>query len=164
MKPSLTPEQAKTKNAYLLKNYHITLEFFDCLRAYQNYRCAMCKRVEADFKTNLAVDHCHRTGQLRGLLCWLCNKRLGKFSDDHELLRAAAEYVTFPTATACNNHKDVFTAPGRVGTKSRTKALAKLNGTSTKPKSTKRRSNGKSSRASKSSVKPKARRVRTAKS
>lgn len=130
MKPALTPAQAKTKDAYLQKNYNITLAFFNELRAFQFYKCAMCKRDEADFKTNLAVDHCHRTGLVRGLLCWLCNKRLGKFSDDHDLLRAAAEYVTHPTVTILNG-KDIFTAPGRVGTKSRAKALAKLNGTST---------------------------------
>ena len=130
MKPPQTPAQAKTKDAYLRKNYNITLAFFNALRAFQNYRCAMCKREEIDFKTNLAVDHCHKTGEVRGLLCWLCNKRLGKFSDDHDLLRAAAEYVTTPTALVLSGIR-VFTAPGRVGTKARAKALAKLNGTST---------------------------------
>jgi len=141
MKPAQTPEQAKAKDAYLRKNYNITLDFFNALRAFQCYRCAMCKREEVDFKTNLAVDHCHRTGEVRGLLCWLCNKRLGKFSDDHELLRAAALYVTTPTATVLNG-KTIFTAPGRVGTKVRAKALAKLNGTPT-PK--RRKTSGKAS-------------------
>lgn len=131
MKPALTPAQAKQKDAYLRKNYNITLEFFNKLRKYQDHKCAMCKRDEVDFKTNLAVDHCHKTGLVRGLLCWLCNKRLGKFSDDHELLRAAAEYVTYPTATICNIWTEIFTAPGRVGTAVRAKALAKLNGTPT---------------------------------
>lgn len=116
------------KDAYLRHHYSISLEFFNALRDFQGYKCAMCKRAEVDFKANLAVDHCHKTGEVRGLLCWLCNKRLGKFSDDHDLLRAAAEYVTQPTLTRLYG-RPIFTAPGRVGTKVRAKALAKLNGT-----------------------------------
>jgi hypothetical protein len=113
---------------YLRKNYNISLAFFNKLREWQGYRCAMCKREEVDFKTNLAVDHDHKTGLVRGLLCWLCNKRLGRFSDDHDLLYAASAYVRYPTATLCNE-SEIYTAPGRVGTKVRAKALAKLNGT-----------------------------------
>lgn len=53
--------------------------------------CALCKRP--DDRLNLARDHCHKTGAWRGLLCGRCNKALGLFRDDPELLRAAAEYV-----------------------------------------------------------------------
>lgn len=53
--------------------------------------CAICKKP--DNRLSLARDHCHRTGAWRGLLCGKCNKALGLFGDDVELLRAAAEYV-----------------------------------------------------------------------
>lgn len=40
----------------------------------QDGKCAICRRPESDFKNRLALDHNHRTGQLRGLLCFQCNK------------------------------------------------------------------------------------------
>lgn len=41
----------------------------------QNGCCAICKKPQSLFKKRLALDHNHRTGQLRGLLCFYCNKR-----------------------------------------------------------------------------------------
>ncbi len=37
--------------------------------------CAICKRPRTEFKNNLSVDHNHKTGKIRGLLCFYCNKR-----------------------------------------------------------------------------------------
>lgn len=53
--------------------------------------CFICKgpqRIKL-----LAVDHDHRTGEFRGLLCTTCNQGLGHFFDNPELLRNAAEYI-----------------------------------------------------------------------
>jgi hypothetical protein len=42
----------------------------------QDHCCAICKRPESIFKKRLAVDHNHKTGRIRGLLCYYCNKFL----------------------------------------------------------------------------------------
>jgi hypothetical protein len=97
MRPALSPAQVRTKNAYLLKNYHITYAQYEELRAHQNYSCAICGESEAKFKTGMAVDHCHVAPCIvRGLLCWKCNRALGKFRDDARLLANAANYTVGP--------------------------------------------------------------------
>jgi hypothetical protein len=145
MRPALTPAQAKAKNAYLLKNYHITYVQYEELRAHQNYACAICHLPENKFKTGMAVDHCHTAGTVRGLLCWKCNRALGKFRDDAQLLANAANYINFPPTFVLWGQSPV-TAAGRVGSKARNKAIAKLNGQPA-PKRRKRakRKSGKSS-------------------
>ena len=44
-------------------------------------------------KTGLAIDHNHSTGQIRGLLCSLCNFGIGYLKDSPDLLRKAAQYL-----------------------------------------------------------------------
>ena len=64
----------------------------------QGGRCAICRQPETHRDRSgsvqpLGVDHDHRTGKVRGLLCHSCNTALGYFRDDPALLTAAAEYV-----------------------------------------------------------------------
>ena len=51
--------------------------------------CEICGSNE---KT-LHVDHDHSTGEIRGVLCFLCNSAIGKLKDSAALLRKAAEYI-----------------------------------------------------------------------
>lgn len=66
----------------------------------QNGGCAICgspeTRIVKGTLNSLVVDHNHETGVIRGLLCALCNTALGKFHDDPDLLRRAAEYLERP--------------------------------------------------------------------
>lgn len=57
----------------------------------QNGVCAICKNKSE--RKNLAVDHSHKTGNVRGLLCNNCNNGLGRFMDNKSFLMAAIEYL-----------------------------------------------------------------------
>ncbi len=66
------PNRIKIKN--LRRRYGITLEQFDAMVKKQNRKCGICFAVKP-----LSVDHCHKTGKIRKLLCRSCNSRLGWF-------------------------------------------------------------------------------------
>lgn len=72
------------------EKYGIGLHQYQTLLEEQRGVCYLCGGI--DFR-NLAVDHCHNTGKVRRLLCSNCNTGLGKFKDNPDLLRKAAEYV-----------------------------------------------------------------------
>lgn len=76
----------------LRTKYGITYDDYLRLSAEQGDVCAICKSKSGDGH-RLAVDHCHETGIVRGLLCKLCNMALGLMGDDGDRLRAAAEYL-----------------------------------------------------------------------
>jgi len=81
----------------LRKKYGITIEQYDCMFAKQNGLCAVCKQPETAKQKGkiraLAVDHCHSTGMVRGLLCKTCNTALGNMKENPDLIRALADYV-----------------------------------------------------------------------
>jgi hypothetical protein len=59
----------------------------------QDNKCAICKRDASEFPKELAVDHDHKTGKIRGLLCWGCNLLLGNAKDNKEVLESAIIYL-----------------------------------------------------------------------
>ena len=77
----------------LKHNFNMTLEEYDTLLATQKNSCAICNKTPEENKKRLAVDHCHKTNKIRGLLCSLCNTALGALKDDIELLDKAKEYL-----------------------------------------------------------------------
>ena len=74
---------------HLKKKYGITLEEYEDMVKEQDGICLIC----GDFGKRLLVDHCHKSGEIRGLLCGHCNTGLGFFRDNPDLLRRAADYV-----------------------------------------------------------------------
>lgn len=81
------------KSIVLKKKYNISLEDYYKILDEQNNVCAICKKYNENSKHMLAVDHCHKTGKVRGLLCSHCNTGLGQFKDDTELLQLAINYL-----------------------------------------------------------------------
>lgn len=76
-----------------LKKYGITIEQYEKMEKSQKGVCAICKKSEPNKYKKLAVDHCHKTGKVRGLLCSKCNNGLGKFDDNVALLTKAIKYL-----------------------------------------------------------------------
>ena len=84
------PDVLRRKRDQQLKfQYGITREEFDEMVAAQDNSCAICD-VEMDPPH---VDHCHKTGSVRGLLCKHCNLGLGHFRDDPSTLATAIDYL-----------------------------------------------------------------------
>jgi len=110
---SLSPEQKEKRNAYhqawRLANpdkqkahnkwskikcaYGLTRQEWEAMFAAQGLCCAGCSSTDPRSKNGWAVDHCHDTGALRGILCQYCNTALGMCEDDPHRLRRLAKYV-----------------------------------------------------------------------
>lgn len=68
------------------------------MKTSQNQKCQLCGSEgfligNNNHSEKLAVDHCHKTGKVRSMLCHNCNRALGLLMDDPHLMRRAAEYV-----------------------------------------------------------------------
>lgn len=74
------------RNRDLLKKYGITLEQYDKMFKKQKGFCIGCLRHQDVLKKVLAVDHNHKTGKVRGLLCDTCNRAIGLLQDDIKIL------------------------------------------------------------------------------
>lgn len=68
--------QLYARNYNLIKRYGITEEDYQNMYKSQDGCCAICRKHASSFKTRLNVDHNHKTGKIRGLLCYRCNKFL----------------------------------------------------------------------------------------
>ena len=93
-KYQLGPGRTKIKTRYLRRNYNRSFEQYQSLIDAQQGTCAICNKVpDAKDRWTLQIDHCHKTGKVRGLLCVNCNTSLGKFNDDPVLLQKASKYL-----------------------------------------------------------------------
>lgn len=85
------------RNYDLNKSYGIGIEEYNIMLDAQNSCCKICDRhlteVNDKHKKNLCVDHCHTTGKIRGLLCDRCNRGLGFFHDNIDLLEKVVNYL-----------------------------------------------------------------------
>jgi hypothetical protein len=73
--------------------YGLTSAQFKALSRNQKHSCAICRK-----RRQLQVDHCHKTGMVRMLLCQECNLGIGKLKDDPKLLERAAKLLRDPPA------------------------------------------------------------------
>ena len=89
----------KWKNYRLKKRYNITVADYNELLCQQKGCCAICGQKETSKNKwglcQLAVDHDHNTGKVRGLLCTKCNLILGLAKDNIDILFKAINYLKF---------------------------------------------------------------------
>lgn len=86
-------ELATKRRSWLKTKYGLTVEQFEAMVTTQGNVCALCHQPQNPKFRYLDVDHCHATGEVRGLLCRHCNTAIGHFRDDPELLMRAAAYI-----------------------------------------------------------------------
>jgi hypothetical protein len=82
----------------LMSRYGIDKDQWNKMFQEQQGKCLICEKHASETKRGLAVDHCHKTGKVRGLLCHTCNKGLGLFRDNAEIISSAIDYL--------NKHKE----------------------------------------------------------
>ena len=84
--------KTKCKELWLKGKYGLRLQDFKKLLTKQKNKCKICGTL---FTETLLphVDHNHKTGKIRGILCQFCNHGLGNFRDNSQWLRKAAKYL-----------------------------------------------------------------------
>ncbi len=86
-------EPGYQKNADLKHTFGIDIFEYERIQRKQNFRCEICNIHQDELKRNLAVDHCHSTGKIRGLLCTNCNTALGKLKESEEIAVNLLHYI-----------------------------------------------------------------------
>ncbi len=81
------------RGTYVLRKYGLTAEQYNAMLDSQNSKCPICGYKFGQKKGDVHVDHNHTTGQVRGLLCDKCNRGLGYFKDNSQVLLNAAAYL-----------------------------------------------------------------------
>jgi hypothetical protein len=68
---------------------------FKLLLSAQGNKCPICKKpYNEESRKTWHVDHCHKTGRIRGVLCFSCNAGLGNFKDNITALEEAIFYLS----------------------------------------------------------------------
>jgi hypothetical protein len=89
----------RRKDRRLKKRYMISIDQYKEILLKQNSLCGICKisiekhQERKGSKKQFAVDHCHKTGAIRGLLCYRCNMGLGYFQDNPDFTQSATNYL-----------------------------------------------------------------------
>ena len=82
--------QFRTIKHYIRK---FDMELPQILTMLANISVCECCGVTLDDNNPFQIDHCHTTGNLRGVLCWNCNSGIGKLGDTYESVLRAVEYL-----------------------------------------------------------------------
>lgn len=81
------------RNRALKQKFGLTVETRQRLLDEQDGKCAICLKLESDSKQRFVVDHCHKTGRIRGILCSKCNSAIGLLEENRQSILRAAAYL-----------------------------------------------------------------------
>lgn len=104
-------ESNRLRNIKYKVNFGISLEKYNKLLILQDYRCKICNNHQDNLTKRLAVDHCHNSLKVRGLLCTNCNISLGLLKENTEILTNAIKYLTdnqIVNNITKNNHLNIL--------------------------------------------------------
>lgn len=76
----------KNREYQLMRLYGLSLSEYEAMLIKQDHSCFICKKPQAELKYALAVDHCHLTDKVRGLLCPTCNNAVAMVENYGELV------------------------------------------------------------------------------
>lgn len=85
---NLETARKKDRVSHYVRTYRLTIEQAEKLVENRSGPCAICEQEKP-----LVVDHCHTTGEVRGLVCSACNSMLGYAKDNTKSLAKAIEYL-----------------------------------------------------------------------
>lgn len=90
----------ENKDRHLLNSWKFSISKFglsavqyELMLNKQGHSCAICKKTAKENGKRLCVDHCHKSGRVRGLLCSKCNKAMGALGDSVESMRVVIAYL-----------------------------------------------------------------------
>lgn len=101
-------------DAFLHRQYNISLEDYKDLYVKQDGKCAICNsdgrsRISIHHSMPLVIDHDHNTHKVRGLLCHTCNTALGQLEDSVDLLNKAINYLQAPDKIFTKSNRERIT-------------------------------------------------------
>lgn len=88
-----TGYKSRIESGWRRRGVVFTVEQYEELYKQQQGQCAICSKTAPENGSALCVDHCHKTGVVRGLLCHRCNKALGVMNDSLDLITNAHQYL-----------------------------------------------------------------------
>jgi hypothetical protein len=93
--------RARKRQQDQVRRYRLTHKELVALTTFQENKCASCMRkfIPTKLSRMALVDHCHKTNEVRGLLCMGCNTSLGKLRDSPQILQNLIDYLEEPPLT-----------------------------------------------------------------
>jgi len=86
-------KSGKNKNRHLMRSYGLSPEKFEALKIVAGNKCQVCNRPWQNGYGRHVIDHCHKTGKVRGILCGPCNRALGLLGDDENRIKSLLKYL-----------------------------------------------------------------------
>ena len=86
-------ETSGSKGDHYKNKYGITRDQVTVMLEERNYKCDICNQESDHRYDKLCVDHNHKTGKVRGMLCFSCNVLIGQAKDDPIRLEKSANYL-----------------------------------------------------------------------